>query len=103
MDVAIFSSRPKSITNEDRCCVKNYDSNAKVNSNLIFHNFPKPNERFVEVENTFGNLEKLYKLRAWKIALKINQVFPKIKVCSLHFKKSDYILPGMSNIIYHKF
>ncbi|KAJ8935717.1 hypothetical protein NQ318_012555 [Aromia moschata] len=47
-------------------------------------------------KNEFGTIEKVDELKAWKIALKLREVTPKIKVCSLHFKKEDYILPGCS-------
>ena len=78
-----------------RCCVKECNSKADDrNSNIGFHLFPKPNNRFVSIENLFGAQEKLDILDAWKLVLKINHVTPKMRVCSLHFKKEDYVFPG---------
>ncbi|EFN73405.1 hypothetical protein EAG_00280, partial [Camponotus floridanus] len=69
-------------------------SKAHKNTRLRFHRFPKPNRCVVYVKNIFGKSEKVDQLKAWKIALKVQVVTPRMKVCSLHFKKTDYILPG---------
>lgn len=61
---------------------------------MVYHKFPKAGERTVLLENYFGNLEKIDKFKAWKKLLNINEVTPQMKICSLHLKKTDYILPG---------
>jgi len=93
MDCGIFSPHSKSL-NTDRCVVNGCGSKAHKNTSLRFHRFPKPNKCVVYVENIFGKSEKVDQLKAWKIALKVQVVTPRMKVCSLHFKKTDYILPG---------
>ncbi|XP_071579699.1 uncharacterized protein [Temnothorax nylanderi] len=52
-------------------------------------------ECFVHVKNYFGNLEKIDRFKAWKDVSKIQKVIPYTTVCSLHFKKEDYILPDV--------
>jgi len=93
MEVGIFSARQKS-KNRVCCAVKGCQSRAHKDLNVIFHNLPKPGACFVNVENFFGNSERIDKLKAWKKILKLNEITPRMKVCSLHFKKSYYILPG---------
>ncbi|KYN28512.1 hypothetical protein ALC57_02066 [Trachymyrmex cornetzi] len=76
MEAAIFFAHDKK-KNFDYSAVKDCKSTASENLELRFHRFPKLNE-----------------VKAWKIATKINKILSNTKVCSLHFKKSDYILPG---------
>lgn len=80
--------------NYDKCIVKGCNSKARDNLNLSFHRFPKANTQLVEVKNSDGVVDKIDRLKAWKIALNMDKVFPRMRVCSLHFKKEDYILPG---------
>ena len=84
---------PRSKKNFDYCAVKGCDSRAS-NLELRFHLFPKPNKHLVSIRNAFDKVEQVDRLKAWQIALKINKIGSNTKVCSLHFKKSDYILPG---------
>lgn len=80
MDCGIFS--PRSSLNTDCCVVNGCRSKAHKNTSLRFHRFPKPNERVVYVENIFGKSEKVDRLKAWEIALKVQVVTPRMKVCS---------------------
>ncbi|XP_066586729.1 uncharacterized protein [Prorops nasuta] len=89
MEAGEFILRQKN-SNTDRCVVKNCGSRADKNLNLRFHCFPKPNTRIINKQNIFGNSEKIDICKAWKINLKINNISKRTKVCSLHFKKSDY-------------
>lgn len=90
MEAAIFPARDKK-KNFDYCAVRDCNSKASDNLELRFHIFPKPNKHVVNITNLFGKVEQVDRLKAWKIALKINKVSSNTKVCSLHFKKSDYI------------
>ncbi|XP_026668212.1 uncharacterized protein LOC108623597 [Ceratina calcarata] len=90
MEVGEFTSRKKS-TNWDSCAVEHCGSRANKNSNLSYHRFPRANERFVNKQNLFGNSEKIDLFNAWKNALKISNITKRTRVCSLHFKKSDYL------------
>ncbi|XP_076684760.1 uncharacterized protein LOC143377418 [Andrena cerasifolii] len=96
MEVGFFSPRSKS-KSRIKCAVRGCESRANKNSNVRFHCFPQPNERFVYKKNVFGNVEKIDRLKAWKIAFKICEITPSMKVCSLHFKKQDYILPDAAS------
>lgn len=96
MEPAIFSSR-RSSTNHGRCAVKGCNSKKNINSDLSFHVLPKQNKQSVAIKNHFGNLEQVDRLTAWKKVLNLKNAQPHVQVCSLHFAKEDYILPG--NII----
>lgn len=93
MEGAVFTERDKS-KNRVCCAVRDCNGKANKNLNVVFHKFPKAGDGTVLLENCFGNLEKVDKFKAWKKLLKINKVTPRMKICSLHFKKTDYILPG---------
>lgn len=84
----------------DNCSVPECKSNARKDLSISLHRFPKPNECVVKITNFFGKVEKVDKLKAWKIAVKINNISTKKRVCSLHFKKEDYILPGKCIFIF---
>ncbi|XP_057337503.1 uncharacterized protein LOC130675695 [Microplitis mediator] len=92
MEVAIFSERKKS-KSRVCCAVRECQSKASKNLNVIFHKFPKAGGHLVSIENFFGNFEKVDRLKAWQKLLRINKVTPQMKVCSLHFKKTDYLFP----------
>ncbi|KAK0161684.1 hypothetical protein PV327_008103 [Microctonus hyperodae] len=92
MEVGIFPKCKRS-SNRLRCGVEHCNSKSNKDLHLTFHNFPKPGVRSVVVKKNLGTFEKVDKFQAWKNALKINKVHPRMKVCSLHFKKCDYILP----------
>ncbi|KYN01024.1 hypothetical protein ALC62_08250 [Cyphomyrmex costatus] len=95
MEGATFSPRSK-VKHLEYCSVYDCRSNSNKNLTVRFHNFPKANKHVVYVKNIFGNLEKRDKVKAWMHALKIRNVTHKTRVCSLHFKREDYIFPGKS-------
>lgn len=84
----------KKLKNTDTCCVKNCGSNKNDNPELHFHYFPKPNLRFINKINFFGNIEKVDQCKSWQIALRLKTCNRHLKVCSLHFLKEDYFFPG---------
>ncbi|XP_024887392.1 uncharacterized protein LOC112464568 isoform X1 [Temnothorax curvispinosus] len=90
MDIEHFPPR-SSYNNKVNCSVRGCQSKARKNLNVRFHIFPKPNKRFIHL---FGNSEKIDRFKAWKNALKIEEVNPHMRVCSLHFKKEDYMQPS---------
>ena len=77
-----------------RCCVKGCKGTSSENSELFFHKFPKLKTRSVYKQNMFGKLEKIDYSKAWQVVLKINKYYSHLSVCSLHFFKDDYVLPG---------
>jgi hypothetical protein len=94
MEVGRFSPR-KENKSRTYCSVYNCSSISFKDLDLRFHLFPKPNECFVNVVNKFGNTEKVDKLQAWIRALKIGKkVSTSMRVCSLHFRKDDYLFPS---------
>lgn len=76
------------------CCVYGCKSSYKE-GNISLHSFPRPGRRKVQINNELGVVERVDAEAAWKLRLKIyhaNTVH--LRVCSKHFKKDDYILPG---------
>lgn len=93
MEVGEFTPRKKS-SNRDYCAVTGCESRASENLNVSFHHFPRPNERFVNRQNIFGDSEKIDLFNAWTIALNIRNITKRTTICSLHFQKSDYFFAG---------
>ncbi|XP_034943815.1 uncharacterized protein [Chelonus insularis] len=81
------------ITGKVTCCVPNCDSRTDKNLELRFHKFPPENKYFVKFKNDLGIFEKTDAFDAWKKVLKMENVIPSMKVCSLHFQMDDYLLP----------
>ena len=77
------------------CDVKGCGNRAKINPHLAFHKLPKPKTNKVTVYNSFNQPEEIDRLDAWKKALKMTNVKADTRICSMHFTKDDYILPGM--------
>lgn len=93
-EIGRFSPR-KENKSRTYCSVFNCSSISFKDLDLRFHLFSKRNECFVDVVNEFGNTEKVDKLQAWIRALKMGKkVSSSMRVCSLHFKKDDYLLPS---------
>lgn len=85
---------PKVNKRKAYCCVYGCKSKACRDPDVRFHFFPKKNN-FVKITNAFGEEEKVECRKMWQIILKIGKtVTDHMQVCSLHFKKSDYFLPG---------
>ena len=92
---------PKRTTSKKYCCVHGCNSKACNNPDVRFHYFPKLNETFVKIQNHFGEYEKVDRRKMWERVLKIGKnVTDYMQVCSLHFTKNDYILPGKLRIAY---
>lgn len=70
---------------------------AKNSPTAMFHRFPKIHAYQVGRENLFGAIEKIDLQLAWKIALKINNLIPRMRVCSFHFKDTDYLFSSKFN------
>lgn len=71
------------------CCVYNCKSLAKRDITLRFHKFPKPGE-LIKINN-----ENVDRRKTWIRVLRMGKfVTNTMRVCSLHFKKEDYILPS---------
>ncbi|KAF7989391.1 hypothetical protein HCN44_008065 [Aphidius gifuensis] len=93
MEFGIFAARRSS--SRQRCCIEICRSRSDKNLNLRYHTFPKENESFVSVINSFGRVEKVDRCKAWKEACKLKQVTRSTRICSLHFSRDDYILPDV--------
>lgn len=77
------------------CCVYNCHSKKGREQHLSFHQFPKRNASYVYITNAFGIKEKVDRRKVWEMKLLIGKpTTVSMKVCSLHFKNDDYILPG---------
>ena len=76
------------------CAVNGCRSKSHENVEISFHAIPKPGSSFVYIENFFGKTEKIDRFKAWQRALKLKNTNPHMRVCSLHFKSSDFIVSG---------
>lgn len=86
---------PQPTKNRTCCCVDGCYSKACKDFTVRFHSFPKPDFDFVDVSINTGRLEKVCRREVWKRRLRIDKMITEnMRVCSLHFKKNDYILPG---------
>ena len=80
------------------CCVFGCKSYAKTHPRVRFHKIPKSGESKVKIKNIFDNEEELDRRKAWERALKLHKYeSDHARVCSLHFCKEDYVLPGKQN------
>ncbi|KAL7306741.1 hypothetical protein TKK_0001110 [Trichogramma kaykai] len=74
-----------------QCCVEECTSNSQDDLTLKFHPFPRKSYNF-EVVNPVTFIKKtVWTYKVWKRALRINQVDSNTFVCSLHFRRDDYI------------
>ncbi|XP_058790942.1 uncharacterized protein LOC131664092 [Phymastichus coffea] len=82
---------------EERCCVKGCAGASQSGSNdaLSFHQIPVANKNQVLRNNLFGKAEKIDIRKQWLKILKIKNPYPRLRVCSHHFKETDYFLPGV--------
>ncbi|KAF2897554.1 hypothetical protein ILUMI_08622 [Ignelater luminosus] len=79
------------------CCVYGCHSRKNKNRNIHFHYFPKKNGSFVNVTNNFGVIEKICRRKLWAQVLSMGKsATDNMRVCSLHFKSSDYIAQGIA-------
>ncbi|KAJ8669123.1 hypothetical protein QAD02_000382 [Eretmocerus hayati] len=77
------------------CSVAGCLSRSCNNSGLSFHKFPPPNGSLVKLYDCFGNQILIDQLTAWKRVLNINKLTTSLRVCSLHFRKDDYLFPDV--------
>ncbi|KAK0178533.1 hypothetical protein PV327_007414 [Microctonus hyperodae] len=77
------------------CCVPGCNSRSHKNTNVTFHYFPRAAKYFISTPNHFGEYEKIDLLVALKKSVRVKNVNRSMKVCSLHFKVDDYILPSV--------
>lgn len=85
---------PKPTKSKTFCCVYNCSSKACRDITVRFHHLPKPGECLVLISNKFGNLERIDRRKAWDIVLKSGKpMTDSMRVCSLHFKETDYLRP----------
>lgn len=76
------------------CQVPGCRKKSTENQNITFHRFPTPKTNFIYQINKFGNEEKIDKYDLWKQSLNINIVTSSTRVCTLHFKREDFLMPG---------
>ncbi|XP_014236492.1 uncharacterized protein LOC106658864 [Trichogramma pretiosum] len=80
----------------ERCGVPGCSSRGNDYNDISFHSFPLPNQHQITSKYFSGPIDKY---EAWKQCLRVSEIKPpKMKVCSLHFKKEDYILPDMPTL-----
>jgi len=73
-------------------------------SDISFHSLPKANSNKIKWVNKNGTSQMIDRRQAWILRLRMDTVSLKktqIKICSKHFVKEDFILPGMLNIYYY--
>ena len=79
------------------CCVSDCESKDSEMPDITFYNFPKAKSSFIKRKNLFGNDEvidrRIMYMRQLKIDVKSD--VSSLLVCSKHFEKSDYSLPGL--------
>lgn len=72
-------------------------------NDISFHSLPKENDKKVSWINKSGTTEMIDRRLAWILKLRMDKSNLKktqIKICSKHFTKNDFILPGMLSIYY---
>lgn len=86
---------PQKNNSKVHCCVFGCKSVAKEEPTVRFHNFPKAGESRVKFINKLNRNELVDRRWAWEKMLIMKKYgSPYARVCSLHFKKDDYIFPG---------
>ncbi|KAH0540284.1 hypothetical protein KQX54_015510 [Cotesia glomerata] len=94
MEVIKLTPRKK---NKSRvyCAVNGCGSKSHENLEISFHAIPKPGSSFVYIENLFGKKEKIDRFKDWQRDLKLKNINPHMRVCSLHFERNDFVLPDI--------
>ena len=93
---ARFSPQPN--RSKTYCVVPKCCSKAKREITVRFHCFPKTSANdYVSIANRQGVLEMMTRREAWeqRLMLESHKVSKSSRVCSLHFRRNDYILPGL--------
>ncbi|KAF2905605.1 hypothetical protein ILUMI_00582 [Ignelater luminosus] len=84
----------RKVCNNTNCCVVGCHSRASRNMYVSFHSFPKEGERRMPSIHKDGTTELIDKKKAWvKLIRTGKEVTKTMGICSLHFKREDYILP----------
>ncbi|KAJ8682387.1 hypothetical protein QAD02_018179 [Eretmocerus hayati] len=105
--MATFEPKPfQKNSKKLKCAVPGCKSNSHDNLDVYFHVIPQPNKRFVHVRDRNRKKRKVDQHIAWITALDIKcEVTKSLRVCSLHFKKEDYISIDSGNqnfrLLYH--
>ncbi|XP_044258736.1 uncharacterized protein LOC123007480 [Tribolium madens] len=88
----------KKIKSNENCCVPNCRSVRKENPNIMYHQFPKPEQK-IKFINDRGIEEECNRRNLWISKLRIGKpVSTSMKVCSLHFTEDDYEKSGWATI-----
>jgi hypothetical protein len=88
-----FPEKRPSVSKE-YCSVPQCSSRASRDRRLSFHRFPKKGRK-VTVLNEFGKKEQFELRDLWAKKLRLNKpVTPYMIVCSRHFSRADFFLPG---------
>lgn len=82
--------------NRKICFVPDCTSSLSKNTELSFHNFPKKKSSYVEVENHFGEKEKVDRHVVWckKLGVNSGSNLDGYVVCSRHFTKESFTHPS---------
>ena len=73
------------------CAVNSCKSKSRKNEDLSYHFFPPAGRNWIKIYNYFGNPEKIDVLVAWKKATKTRDIESRLRVCSRHFTKEDFL------------
>ncbi|XP_044263666.1 uncharacterized protein LOC123010661 [Tribolium madens] len=73
------------------CCVPGCNSKKSSNRSLHFHHFPRNDEPPITIVNSWGTKEKVSRKKLWEVLLMKKEAAPGLVVCSLHFRKEDYL------------
>jgi hypothetical protein len=77
------------------CCVAGCKSKKRSNSSLRFHSFPRKGSSHLYVSNETGSRTKMDRRALWEMILLMSKpAATHDRVCSHHFQKADYYLPG---------
>lgn len=91
--ILISRRRTKSNSNMN-CCVYGCKAVSKRNPELMFHRIPKPGDTIKT--NFFGKAQLIDRRKQWEEALSSGKkISLNMRVCSLHFKDSDYLTPNV--------
>lgn len=103
MEEAGVAFSPKKSKSNVYCSVFGCSSRARRNPELRFHTFPDFKKNFVKIVNKNGSEEMVDRRKRWEYVLKMGKkVTSNMLVCSLHFKKEDYMIPGNYYVFFTK-
>ena len=95
MDAGGMKFSPKKTKSKTFCSVFGCSSKAYKDQEVRFHKFPEYKKSYVKVENKYGMQEMVDRRTQWVNVLRMGKnITPFRRVCSLHFTKDDYFIPG---------